>query len=522
MRKRALLSVSDKEGIAEFAARLQKAGYEILSTGGTQKELERAGVRVTAVEKATGFPPCFGGRVKTLHPRIAGGVLMRRGEKDDEKEAEALGIEPIDVVAVNLYPFEAAHSSAGLPARENAQKVDIELIDVGGPTLLRSAAKNFASVTVICDPADYDRVAREIEKDGGTSLESRRALAEKAFARTAGYDAVIAEMLSGGALRSLSLVHGTELRYGENPHQWGRFYDFAGEERVWTVLQEEKRMSYLNILDADAAWSLVQEFGEPTAACIKHANPSGVALHEDIAEAFRLSYDADRLSAFGVIIALNRPCPAEVIRHVIDQKIFVEVIIAPAYEEGAMKLLKERPKLRAIAMSDKRAMPRTARSAGTGEAGSGRLLYRTALGGMLVQNEDGNGLTEKDLRCVTAKKPAEEQIRDLLFCWHVVKHVKSNAVVFARDRATVGIGGGQTSRVDATMIASRKAGDRARGAVMASDAFFPFPDSVEEASKFGIAAIIQPGGSIRDEEVIARANELNIPMVVTGIRGFRH
>ncbi|HLC76124.1 MAG TPA: bifunctional phosphoribosylaminoimidazolecarboxamide formyltransferase/IMP cyclohydrolase [Candidatus Peribacterales bacterium] len=507
----ALLSVSDKTGIVEFARGLHKKGIEIVSTGGTAKALSEAGVPVMLVEDVTGFPECFSGRVKTMHPMVMGGLLFRRGDQEHEKQAKELGINPIDLVCVNLYQFE--EGIRGL--EEGKEKEDqrmIELIDIGGPTLLRSAAKNYDAVTVICDPADYDRVLREIESNGDTSKALRRELATKVFLRTAAYDAAITEWMSEGKNCTAILTNRRDLRYGENPHQEGAFYEFFKKEPRWKVLQEEKMMSYLNILDADGAWNLVSEFSEPTAACIKHANPSGVASHNSIAEAFQRSYDTDRLSAFGVIIALNQTCTGEVIQKIIDQKIFAEIIIAPAYEEEAIKLLKEKPKLRVIMVSD----------IGYQVLGDKHQLYRSALGGMLVQDEDQSRITESNLTLVTSKKPSKDQIRDLLFAWNVVKHAKSNAIVFAKDQITVGIGCGQTSRVDSTWIAAKRAGDRAKGAVMASDAFFPFPDSVEEAAKNGITAIIQPGGSVKDAEVFKKAEELGIIMVTTGVRAFRH
>ncbi len=505
MPKRALISVSDKTGVADFARGLTEIGYEILSTGGTQKSLAEAKIPVTPVEEITRFPECFGGRVKTMHPMITGGILFRRDDAGDREQAEDLNIAAIDLVVVNLYPFEKTAKRQGVTRAEL-----IEQIDIGGPTLLRSAAKNHASVTVICDPEDYGRVLAELHERGDTTPELRAELAEKVFLRTAAYDAAIARTLSAGTYDG-ALLHGRiALRYGENPHQWGAYYDVVGSPRPWRVLQQDgKQLSYLNILDADGAWNLVCEFPDPTAACIKHANPSGVASDTDIAEAFQRSYDADRLSAFGVIVALNRECTASVVQKIMEQKIFVELIVAPSYAAGAMELLAKRPKIRVIEAS---CLP----------AGAERTTYRTAFGGMLVQNEDRRVVTERDLAVATDVKPNARQIADLLFAWKVVKHAKSNAIVFAREQTTVGIGCGQTSRVDSTIIAARRAGEKAHGAVMASDAFFPFPDSVEEAAKHGIAAIIQPGGSIRDAEVIAKANTLKIPMVLTGVRGFRH
>jgi phosphoribosylaminoimidazolecarboxamide formyltransferase / IMP cyclohydrolase len=503
-KRRALLSVSDKTGLEAFARMLSACGWEILSTGGTQKILEQAGIAVTAVESITGFPECFGGRVKTMHPKIMGGILFRRDNTDDKREVKERGIAPIDLVCVNLYPFEE------LVGKSSDRSSLIENVDIGGPTLLRSAAKNATHVTVICDPKDYDHVAAEIEQHGDTTLSLREELAAKVFARTAAYDALIAETLSGGMHRGTIFTNGVRLRYGENPHQWGMYYDRWGVGRSWQVIQEEKgkTMSYLNLLDADGAWNLVREFSEPTAACIKHANPSGAASNHNISDAFQRAYDSDKLSAFGVIVALNQPCTGAIIRKIIDQKIFVEVIIAPGFDREAANTLKEKPKIRAIEIR----IPHSELE----------ITHRTALGGMLMQNKDGSIVTEENLTCVTERKPTQQQITDMLFAWKVVKHATSNAIVFAKDRATVGIGCGQTSRVDATWIAAKRAGDNSRGAVMASDAFFPFPDSVEEAAKNGIAAIIQPGGSVRDNDVRAKAEELGIAMVFTGVRAFRH
>ncbi|MFH0770023.1 MAG: bifunctional phosphoribosylaminoimidazolecarboxamide formyltransferase/IMP cyclohydrolase [Candidatus Peregrinibacteria bacterium] len=525
--RRALLSVSDKTGIVPFARTLHQCGYEIISTGGTEKALRKAKIPVTPVERITGFPACLSGRVKTLSPLIFGGILFRRGEKQHVAEAKKLGLRPIDLVCVNLYPFEeTAHNlrakfgNEALKAQSSKLKAQlIEQIDIGGPSLLRAAAKNAESVTVICDPTDYPRVTAEIQANGETSGQLRNELAEKVFLRTAAYDAAVASTLSGGQSTGLLLTEKTPLRYGENPHQWGAFYKLFGQPPAFRVLQEntEKGVSYLNILDADGAWNLVCEFSEPTAACIKHANPCGVASHKDIAEAFQRAYDADRLSAFGVIIALNRPCAAGVIERILDQRIFTEIIIAPRFEADALELLKKKPKIRVIEHVAVSGQP-----FGSAQGKRSAISYRSALEGMLVQNLDTRVVTEKDLKCVTNVKPTKEQIHDLLFAWKVVKHAKSNAIVFVRDALTVGIGAGQTSRVDATIIAARRAGEKAKGAAMASDAFFPFPDSVEEAAKYGIGAIIQPGGSMRDSEVIAKANELNIPMMFTGVRGFRH
>ncbi len=533
---RALLSVSDKTGIEDFARELRALGYDIISTGGTAQALQVAGIPVTAVESVTQFPECFGGRVKTMHPKIMGGVLYRRGNKEDEKQAKDLGIEAIDLVCVNLYPFGKRAKGEGQVAKEN-EKSQIELIDIGGPTLLRSAAKNYDAVTVICDPADYVHVLEELKETKTTTPELRKALAAKVFLHTAAYDALITEYLSGGANAGVMLTAGKSLRYGENPHQWGKYYglyhanDKKEEDRKqrtensetnnchlssdvcplsegWGLLHQGKELSYLNILDADAAWNAVCEFDDPTAVFVKHANPSGIASHENIEEAFQRAYDADRLSAFGVIIALNETCTAGIAQKIIDQKIFTEVIVAPGYQAKALDILKQKPNIRVIEQTESNQ--------------PSAISYRSVLGGMLVQSHDLRVITEADLKIVTQKKPTVEQIADLLFAWSCVKHAKSNAIVFVKDRVTVGIGAGQTSRVDSTWIAARRAGLRARSAVMASDAFFPFPDSIEEAAKHGIAAIIQPGGSVRDEEVFKKADELGLVMVLTGVRAFRH
>lgn len=495
MAKRALLSVSEKSGIEDFAHALVALGWEILSTGGTQKALQVAGIPVMSVEEITKFPECLGGRVKTMHPLIMGGILMRRDDAGDLAEAATLGIAPIDLVCVNLYPF--------------AEKQEIEMIDIGGPTLLRSAAKNHASVITICDPADYEHIITEL-RSGVSSPRTREKLATKAFFHTASYDTMISSWLSEGKNWGVLLRGGTTLRYGENPHQWGKYFGMGKAEgpASWGKKLQGKETSYLNILDADAAWSAVCEFQEPTAVFVKHANPSGIASHDNIEDAFQAAYDADRLSAFGVIIALNRPCSRDIAQRIIDQKMFVEVIVAKSYEAGAIEILSQKPNIRVIEQSMTPPPEQT--------------TYRSVLGGMLLQNADAKTVTEKDLTVVTKKKPTKEQIVDLLFAWKCVKHAKSNAIVFAHDRVTVGLGTGQTSRVDATWIAAKRAGDKSKGAVMASDAFFPFPDSIEEAANSGIVAIIQPGGSVKDKEVFAKAEELGLVMVITGVRAFRH
>lgn len=509
-KRRALLSVSDKDGIVDFARDLSAAGFEIVSTGGTQKALEDAGIPVTHVEKVTQFPECFGGRVKTMHPLIMGGVLYRRDDTAHVAQAGELGITPIDIVVVNLYPFKATIQKLGFNPEtgEHLPQEAIEQIDIGGPTLLRSAAKNFGAVTVVCDPADYARVIDQISKGGTTTEELRRELSAKAFLHTAAYDSLIAEAMSGGTVDGITLIDGRKLRYGENPHQWGKFFEIDGTpEQTWKQLQG-KELSYLNLLDGDGAWRMVCEFPDPTCVMVKHANPSGIATSTTIEDAFQKAYDTDRLSAFGVIIALNRPCTKAVADKIIDQKIFVEVILAPEFDTDALELLKQKPNIRLLSMD--------------GTRFSENVVYRSAFGGMLAQNDDVREVREGDVTCVTKAKPTKEQMRDLLFAWKAVKHAKSNAIVLAKDAVTVGIGCGQTSRVDSTWIALKRAGEKSKGAVLASDAFFPFPDSLEEAAKHGVTAFIQPGGSVRDAEVFKRADELGVAMVLTGVRAFRH
>lgn len=493
-----------------FAKRLHAAGYEIVSTGGTEKVLVSAGIPVVGVEKITRFPESFGGRVKTMHPQILGGVLFKRDDAEHLAEAEALSIFPVDIVVVNLYPFRTTIQKLGFTPKPGKALPSeaVEQIDIGGPTLLRSAAKNHASVTVICDPLDYDRVADQLEQDGETTAELRRELATKAFHHTATYDSFIAETMSGGDSDDVMLVDGTTLRYGENPHQWGKFLRIFGHPPKQWSKEQGKDLSYLNILDSDAAWRMVCEFDHPAAVFVKHANPSGVAVSDDIVDAFQKAYDTDRLSAFGVIIAINRPCTKAVAKKIIDQKIFVEVFLAPTFDTDALETLKKKPNIRALSMSDTRF--------------SENILYRSAFGGMLLQNDDLKDVVARDLQCVTKKQPSAQETHDMLFAWKVVKHAKSNAIVLAKDGVTVGIGCGQTSRVDSTWIALKRAGEKAKGSVLASDAFFPFPDSIEEAAKHGISAVIQPGGSIKDSEVFAKADELGLVMVTTGVRAFRH
>lgn len=511
--KRALLSVSDKRGLVPFAQALSALGAEILSTGGTSRALRQAGVAVIDVSDKTGFPEIMDGRVKTLHPVIHGGLLGRRGI-DDEVMAEH-GIEPIDLLAVNLYPFEETI------ARSDATIADaIENIDIGGPAMIRAASKNHQSVAVIVDPADYEDTIEALRRNT-LSLEERRRLAAKAFAHTASYDTAIArymwnaqeqEPFGERMLYSGRLVE--RLRYGENPHQAAAFYvdQQAAAGTLATAEQlQGKALSYNNIADSDAALECARQFAEPACVIVKHANPCGVAVATDVGSAYERAYRTDPTSAFGGIIAFNRPLDATTARAIIDRQ-FVEVIVAPAVDEDAAAILRSKKNLRVL---------RTGAAADPGR----RLDFKKVSGGLLVQDADAGRITAGDLEVVTERAPTVSEIDDMLFAWAVVKFVKSNAIVFCRDRMTVGIGAGQMSRVYSTRIAAIKAADEGldvAGSVMASDAFFPFRDGIDTAAETGIAAIIQPGGSLRDDEVIRAADEHGLAMVFTGMRHFRH
>ena len=520
---RALISVSDKEGVAEFAGFLADQGVEILSTGGTARLLEEADVPVKEVSRHTGFPEIMDGRVKTLHPKIHGGLLARRDVAGHREAMTDYGIAAIDLLVVNLYPFEET-VARGAPAEEI-----VENIDIGGPAMIRAAAKNHAFVTVVAEPADYTAVRAEMTEFGGTTRpETRRALAAKAFARTAAYDAAIARWLTvevGGpaAMTNPIAVAGRRvaaLRYGENPHQQASLYR-TGDRRPGVVGARQlqgKELSYNNILDTDAAYELVAMFDRPAAAIIKHANPCGVAIGESLAQAWFKALACDPVSAFGGIVALNRTLDVAT-AHAIAE-IFVEVVIAPDVEPAAAEALAGKKTLRLLAAG---AVP--------DPAGDG-LIVRTVAGGLLVQTRDSAGLTAHDLDTVTDRAPTDAELDDLLFAAKVAKHVKSNAIVYAKGGATVGIGAGQTSRVDSARIAARKAADAARaegesgsrlaGSVAASDAFFPFADGLEVVLDAGATAVIQPGGSVRDREVIDTANRAGAAMLFSGRRSFRH
>lgn len=507
MIKRALISVSDKNGIVPFAKRLYAKGIEILSTGGTAKLLRDNDIDVIDVEKFTGSPEMMGGRVKTLHPKIHGALLAQRDNEGHMKEVEKHAIQTIDLLVVNLYPFEETVNRKGATLEEA-----IEQIDIGGPSMLRSAAKNFRSVTVVTDPRDYDRVLLEIEKNGNTIEATRRHLAEKAFETTARYDSVIANFLTGGKVKTIMVRKIADLRYGENPHQKASFYrDFNHGQRADCIpnadILQGKELSYNNISDADAALSLVREFQEPCVAFIKHGNPCGIAVGEDINDAFINAYAGDPKSAFGGVIAFNRDCTGDLAEAITAQ--FFEAVVAPDYEKKALATFKKKPNLRVLKVG-------TIKPETDGET------FRKVTGGLLAQDLDTQQIGKGDVTIVTQKKPTAKQMDDLLFAWHVVKHVKSNAIVLAKNGMTVGIGAGQMSRVDSVEIAIRKAAGRQKGSVLASDAFFPFPDSVEASAKAGVTAIIQPGGSIKDQEAIEAADKHGIAMVFTGVRAFRH
>jgi phosphoribosylaminoimidazolecarboxamide formyltransferase / IMP cyclohydrolase len=511
VQKRALLSVSDKSGILDFAKELEKMGYEILSTGGTKRFLEENGVAITAVDEVTKFPEILGGRVKTLHPLVHGGLLAKPDDAGHQREMAENGIAPIDIVCVNLYPF-----------RETIAKPDvtvddaIENIDIGGPTMLRSAAKNHAYVAVIVDASDYEAVLVELREQGGTTAETRRRLAAKVFRHTAAYDAYISnyltELTGEEFPDQLTLTYelNQSLRYGENPHQKAAFYrsplgsDFsiAGADQL-----HGKELSYNNIQDANAALQIIKEFASPAAVAVKHMNPCGVGTGETISAAFAKAYEADATSIFGGIVALNREVDADTAKQL--SGIFLEIVIAPSYTAEALELLTQKKNIRLLAIPFERAK-------------KDRWNLVTVEGGLLVQEPDALGYEDAELHVVTERQPSEAELAALKLGWSVVKHVKSNAIVVCDAEMTLGIGAGQMNRVGSAKIALEQAGDRAQGAVMASDAFFPMSDTVEAAAQAGIKAIIQPGGSKKDQESIDKANEYGIAMIFTGIRHFKH
>ena len=521
--ERALVSVYDKSGLVEFVRRLASRGIEIVSTGGTAKLLREAGIAVRDVSDLTGWPEMLGGRVKTLHPKVHGGILFRRGEGGDRAQVAEHKIAPIDLVVVNLYPFETTAAKPDLTPEEL-----IENIDIGGPTMLRSAAKNFDSVAVVTDPADYSAVSTEIAATGEVSLTTRLELARKAFALTAHYDGKIATELerlsvSDGTVslgqrpllpRRLHFAYarGQELRYGENPHQHAGLYIPAGypvRGLAGARQLQGKELSYNNLVDLEAALELAVELPRPAAVIVKHTNPCGAAEQDSLAEAYKKALACDPVSAFGGVMAFNRPLDAETAEEV--AKLFVECIVAPDYEPAALGKFASKKNLRLLQLAD-----------WNSDSQNFGLELKRISGGILVQEPNHHELGESELKVVTRRAPTREEMDALLFGWKVCKHVKSNAVVFARAGQTVAVGAGQMSRVDAVKIAVLKAQLPLAGSVIASDAFFPFPDGVEEAGKAGATAVIQPGGSVRDAEVIAAADRLGMAMVFTGVRHFRH
>jgi len=544
--RRALISVSDKTGIVDFARELAHFNVEIISTGGTAKALRDAGINVRDISEVTGFPEMMDGRVKTLHPLVHGGLLGIRDNPEHVAAMRQHGIEPIDLVVVNLYPFAQTIARPGV-SREEA----IEQIDIGGPAMIRSAAKNANDVAVVVSPESYQSIVHEMKsRDGALSVTTRKRLAHEAFKQTATYDILVSSYLAlaestnmpaigtggivavaGGAGQgampvdvggefsveefqdqlpsqsSWSIGKIADLRYGENPHQKAALYQMAQRGGVANAeVLSGKEMSFNNYVDADAAWNLVSDFDDTACAIIKHTNPAGVGLGETPAEAYKKALATDPVSAFGGIVAFNRKVDTEAAQELI--KIFTEVIIAPEYDAAALEILQTKKNLRVLRLKK----PRTGK----------KLEFRQISGGMLVQTADDHNLDPLELKVVSARQPTDEEIRALLFAWIVCKHTKSNAIVYARDGQTVGVGAGQMSRVDSVKIGAMRAQLEVAGSVLASDAFFPFRDGIDEAARHGITAVIQPGGSVRDEEVIAAANEHDLAMVFTGVRHFKH
>ncbi len=512
---KAIISVSNKTSVVDLARGLAELGFEVYSTGGTHKALAEAGVAVTSVSKLTGFPEILDGRVKTLHPAVHGGILARRDRPSHLEELAKSGIEAIDLVAVNLYPFVETVTRPGVSLDDA-----LENIDIGGPTMIRAAAKNFPHVLVLVDPADYSSLL-DLLRGGGVPLEERRRLALKAFQHVSSYDTAIAQYLRAEEEAfpqqlTVSLSKLFDLRYGENPHQQAAVYR---EESVrwggqtWGIVAAEqlhgKALSYNNFLDADAAWRAALDFPEATAVVVKHTNPCGLACHQDLAEAYRRALSGDPVSAYGGIVAVNRELTGETAEEI--GKTFYEIVIAPAFSEEALTILQKKKNLRLLQLGEEAAVGRAT-----------ALEYRRVSGGFLAQEPDAYLDDAIELKVVTKRAPSEEELADLRFAWKVVKHVKSNSIVVVKDRTLLGMGAGQPNRVTSVHLALRRAEERARGAVLASDAFFPFPDGVELAADGGVTAVIQPGGSIRDQEVIEAADARGMAMVFTGIRHFRH
>ncbi|UCD64579.1 MAG: bifunctional phosphoribosylaminoimidazolecarboxamide formyltransferase/IMP cyclohydrolase [Candidatus Zixiibacteriota bacterium] len=516
--KRALISVSDKTGVEKLARALEERGVEIISTGGTLNVLKKAGIHAISVSTFTGAPEILGGRVKTLHPRVHAGILYRRDHPGDVEQMSTSDSKAIDLGVVNLYPFEQT------VAKQDATDWEIiENIDIGGPSMIRAAAKNYRSVTVVVEPDDYPRLLQEMAAhDGGTSMAFRRECAARAFALSAAYDTSIADYFGPGGAKPkeifppklrLRFSKRSELRYGENPHQKASLYAsdvFRGPSLIRAEQLSGKELSYNNYGDLDACLEMLLDFSEPFACVLKHANPCGAAIGKNVAEAYKRAYESDPLSAYGSIIGLNKEVDDECAQ-LLHETPFVECILAPAFTAGAIKLLKKKKNRRILTLPELM----------KGRPG-GELVYRFVRGGLLVQTADDQDTPEAELKVVTKRAPTKNEMKDLLFGWKVVKHTKSNAIVLAKDGATVGIGMGQTSRVDSGFMAVKRAGERAKGAVMASDAFFPMPDGVGVGTDAGVTAIIQPGGSKGDEQTIAAADKAGAAMVFTGMRHFKH
>lgn len=516
--RRALISVSDKLGLVDFAAGLRAKGVEIYSTGGTRAHLQKSGIEVLDIAEYTGFPELMGGRLKTLHPKIFGGILGRREIPEDLASMADHGILPFDLVVVNLYPFQETVARPGV-TREEA----IEQIDIGGPSLIRAAAKNHAHVTVATRPEQYSAILEEVETHGSTSVGLRRRLAAECFVATAAYDSAIADFFSADAGQglfpqetNLHLIHKSSLRYGENPHQRASLYrlSHSSSANLLTARQlHGKELSYNNYLDLDSALSIARSFVRPAAVIIKHNNPCGAAWAHKLSFACRKAFAGDPVSAFGGVIGFNTTVDVDTAEILCEPGLFVEAIIAPDYETSALEMLTTRPKWR----DNVRLM-----QVGKLEPLARMLEYRFLNGGVLVQEADTLPASQLQWKTVTEVAVADSLWEDIAFGWEMVRHVKSNAIVLAHDSALAGVGAGQMSRIDSVEIAIQKAGDRAAGSILASDAFFPFPDSIDIAAKAGIVAIIQPGGSRKDDDVIAACNKHRIPMVFTGRRHFKH
>ncbi|HET9743887.1 MAG TPA: bifunctional phosphoribosylaminoimidazolecarboxamide formyltransferase/IMP cyclohydrolase [Terriglobales bacterium] len=511
--RRAILSVTDKSGLADFARELERAGVELISTGGTAKLLRDSGIRVKDISELTGFPEILDGRVKTLHPKVHGGILHIRENQAHKAAVAEHEILPIDMVVVNLYAFEKTAARPGVTFEEI-----VENIDIGGPSMLRSAAKNFQDVAVVTSPADYALIGDELRHSGGLSLETKWKLAKKAFATTAAYDSAIATALDSidapGKLPSkedfpqtLRLLFSklADLRYGENPHQRAAVYTDGSHLGIANAQQlQGKELSYNNLVDLDACWQLCQEFDEPMCAIIKHTNPCGAATGENILNAYKRALETDPVSAFGGVIGINREIDEAAAEEI--AKLFVEAIAAPSFSAGALARFAAKKNLRLLRV----------------QAAEQKTVLKQVSGGMLLQDADVRPLSASDLKIVSQRQPSSEEMSALAFAWKICKHVKSNAIVYARNGQTVAVGAGQMSRVDSCRIGAQKAVLPLQGTVAASDAFFPFPDGVEEIARAGATAIIQPGGSVRDKEVIEAADRLGLAMVLTGVRHFRH